>query len=331
MSVKRSPLPSQSKQTPANDYQEELKTPRRINKRTAEKKDESSDEELQNKPKNQKFDEDTSQPSLKDILNQLKSSEAAIKSEIRNDIEVLRKDVTYQIGELKGSLDAVKTEVSDLSVKVNGLETRIDEVTSIANENSKLIGSYNNIQFERNTKAINYLKQKELQNKIDIVGAKWPETMEGKNIKEEVKKLMRKYNVDMDVSLIKAAYIRKVNSLNIKVMVVEFLDFETKIRILKEKRQSKIRDGIFFDNSLTPLNGKLMSSSRKIAKEKNFKTYLNNNKICIKKSNVEVKWIESESDLEIVKLWVPNPNPNAQNNATQASSSSINLIVSSTA
>lgn len=213
--------------------------------------------------------------------------------------------------------DEIKSMEAHVERKIDerfdGLQIFIDK-TEKRLENVEVKVDVNATRLEQNTKAINYLNQKELENKIDIIGAQWPESIEKERIKEEVLKVMIKYNIDLDISKIKTAYLKNIKQLNIKIMVVEFNDFETKLKVLKEKRQSKIRDGIFFDNSLTPMNGKLMSSARKIAKEKKFKVYLNYNRICVKKSNGNIKWIESEADLEIVSSWNPNSSPKTQQN-----------------
>ncbi|KAL7041328.1 hypothetical protein ACKWTF_000730 [Chironomus riparius] len=209
-----------------------------------------------------------------------------------------------------------------LDEKFDGLQIFIDKTEERLGKIEGKVKMYD-VQVEQNSKAINQLNQKELQNKIDIMGAVWPDSLEKDKIKEEIIKLMEKYNIKIEMSKIKAAYVRKIKSLNVKVMVVEFTDFETKLNVLKQKRQSKIKDGIYFDNSLTPINGKFISSARKVAKEKNFKTYLNNNRICVRKSDDMVKYIESDADLEEVKTWDANIDPkNKKNERNQAASSS---------
>ncbi|KAL7033493.1 hypothetical protein ACKWTF_007610 [Chironomus riparius] len=223
---------------------------------------------------------------------------------------------------LSNDLKSMETKVEKkLDEKFDGLQSFIDRTEKTMGEIEVKVIAHD-IQIDQNTKAINYLNQKELKNKIDIMGVKWPETIERDKIKEEVMKVMRKYNIDLDVSMVKTAYLRNVKSLNLKVGVIEFHDFETKLRVMREKRQSKIKDGVYFDHSLTPLNGKLMGSTRKVAKEKNFKTYISNNKICIKKSKDDSKWIESEDDLELVKRWDPNSDPKAQKGDSQHATSS---------
>jgi hypothetical protein len=164
----------------------------------------------------------------------------------------------------------------------------------------------NDLKADENAKAINLLNQKDLQNKMEIVGAKWPEEIRKDQMKDEVIKVLSECKVRIDVSGIKSAYLRKSKLASGHVMVVEFADFETKMRVMKGKRQWRMKDGIYFDHALTPINGKLMGAARKIAREKNFKIYLNNNRINVKRSDNEIKMIESSADIEAVKLWPSN-------------------------
>jgi len=207
-----------------------------------------------------------------------------LSSDIKSMESNVEKKIDDRFNELQGVMEKTSKKIQDIEVKVDENDRRIDQ----------------------NTKAINLLNQKELQNKMDIVGAKWSREMKKDNIKEEVLKIIRQYKINIDDTAIKSAFMRKNGSTGMQVMVVEFSDFETKLKVMKEKRLSKTRDGIFFDNSLTPMNGKLMGAARKIAREMKFKAYLNNNRIHIRKSDDKVKWIECEADLEDVKSWIPN-------------------------
>jgi hypothetical protein len=197
-------------------------------------------------------------------------------------------------------MEGTNKKIGDMEVKIESNEKRIDQ----------------------NAKAINLLNQKELQNKIDIVGAKWSKNFAKEEIKEEVLKVMRKYKIDIDTTVIKSAYLRTNGKTGMQIMVVEFVDFETKLKVLKDKRASNIKDGIFFDNSLTPMNGKLMGSARKIAREKGFKTYLNNHKVHVRKSDNLAKCIECEEDIETVKSWAPNDDTTHHHNSSKQSTSS---------
>lgn len=241
-------------------------------------------------------------------------SDIGISNEVLYDKLINRFNVMSN--EIKAEINVVKENVE------KKIDERFNEMKEFMNKTERRLGALevkveiNDGRVDQNTKAINYLNQKELQNKIDIMGAEWPAVIEREKIKEEAFKMIRRY-VDIEMSLIKTAYLRTIQKKGIKVMVVEFIDFETKLRIMKGKRQSNNKDGIYFDNSLTPLNGKLMGGARKVSKEKNFKAYLNNGKICVRKSNDSFKWIESEADLEEVKAWLPNNDQKSQKNGKQ--------------
>jgi len=228
-----------------------------------------------------------------DMFDSLMDRFNSLSNEIKSSEINVEKKIDEKFRDLQGFIENTNKKLEDLEVKVEENDKRLDQ----------------------NTKAINLLNQKELQNKMDIIGAKWPKRIEREKIKEEVLKLMRKYNINLDAKEIKSAYVRTNSSTDMQIMVVEFADFETKLKVMKDKRASTIRDGIFFDSSLTPLNGKLMSSARKIAKDKKFKAYINNNRINVKKSDGKVKWIECEADLENIKSWTPNDDSKLQNNS----------------
>lgn len=233
-----------------------------------------------------------------DMYHSLMNRFNTLSNEIRSMEEKYEEKLDDKFNSLQGFMERTDKKLESIEERVQQNSTRSDE----------------------NSKAINLLNQKELQNKMEIVGVKWPETTNKDQMKEEVVKKLSECKIKVEISSIKSAYIKKTKLASGHVMVIEFADFDTKLRVLKEKRQQKMKDGIFFDSSLTPTNGKLMGTARKIAREKNFKIYMNNNRIHVRKSNSEVKWIESEEDLEAVKLWLPNEDKRTQKTYNDPSS-----------
>lgn len=235
-----------------------------------------------------------------DMYESLMDKFSTLSNEIKSMETSVERKIDEKFNDLQGIMESTNKKLDDIEVKVEINEKWIDQ----------------------NAKAINLLNQKELQNKMDVVGTKWPKKVAKEELKEEVLKVIRKYKIEIDAKVIKSAYLRTNGTTGMQIMVVEFMDFETKLKVMKDKRASKIKDGIFFDNSLTPMNGKLMGSVRKIAREKGFKTYLNNNRIHIRKSDSLVKCIESEEDIETVKSWAPNDNARHQYKSSDQSTSS---------
>lgn len=276
--VVRSPLSSKS----GNDKEESLK-------RKAEDDLETTNENMCDKIMN-KFNT---------LSHQIKEMELKFERKMDEKLDDKANNLSKQIKELEVNVE------KKIDEKFGEFKEFMDKTDQKLKEVEKKVEMNKNVSTE-NTRAINVLNQKELMNKIDIVGVKWSNSLKKENVKDEAKKIINKCNIKLEISDIKSAFLRNTKASRGQVMVVEFAEFETKIRVMKEKRMLKVRDGIFFDNTLTHTNVKLMIEARKIAKDKNFKAYLNNNRVCIRQSNENMKHILSEDDLEVVKLWTSN-------------------------
>lgn len=99
---------------------------------------------------------------------------------------------------------------------------------------------------------------------------------------------------------------------NHTILSVRFTDFETKLKVLREKRKIKDDSKIFFNASLTSFNRFIMSSAKKIASRKNLKVFLKNGKVNVEKLDKKLMQIESEEQLTelegyVDQLCVANP------------------------
>lgn len=255
-------------------------------------------------------DEDINRMSQDLLYDKLVSRFNTLSNQIKEMESNVERKLDEKFNNLQDYMDKTDQKIDDLKVQLESTDSRSTE----------------------NSKAINLLNQKELMNKIDIVGAKWPSTIKKESFKDEVIKLLFKCSISVNANDIKSAFLRKSKSSDRQVMVVEFVDFETKLKVMKKKRQLRSRDGIFFDHTLTPTNVKFMIDARKIAKEKNFKVYLNGHKVCIRQSDVNARYITSEEDLEAVKMWIPNvaSNTGLSRNKSVAISSSPDEINAAT-
>ncbi|KAL7014653.1 hypothetical protein ACKWTF_002456 [Chironomus riparius] len=288
------PIPMLTDQIDDDDIQEELLTPKISIKRS-----------------NLKRAGDKIERSTDDLYECIMNLGSRLSTEFKSECTSIKEELTTKLDEKFAMLD---TDMKEMNVKVKNLEESV-------NRNEK--------KLDQQGKIVNRLLQEKLQTKMEISGATIPYMNDKEKIKEEVKKIIGKFNINVETANMKTVYIKNVKAhepanevQQSQIITVEFDNFETKIRILKEKKKSRIKNGIFFGDSLTPTNRFLIGKAKKIAKEKNFMVYMSNNRINVKKSDKEIKWIEDEADLNDIKSWLPNErNVNGQSrsaNKTQA-------------
>lgn len=217
------------------------------------------------------------------LSNDIKNECGAIKNELSNKMDEKFERLNKDIDEMKG-------KIVELDVNVDKQGRRLDQQDKI----------------------LNRMLQEKLKNKMEISGVSLPYQNDRSKTKDEAIKIISKFGIRIENESIKSAHVR--NTKNNKdgetqkhqIITVEFNDFETKLRVLKEKRRSTQKNGIYFDDALTPTNKFLIGKAKKLAKEKNFMMYFSNNRINVKKSESKIKWIENESDLQEVREWTPN-------------------------
>jgi len=214
----------------------------------------------------------------------------------------------------------MQTSLSTMQVNIGEMESKIQHSNEKAEESLKLVN--------QNKAAINMLFQSKLQCKIEIVGANIDSTLQGIELISKVKHLMESFRIVINNQDIKHAFQCPNKKSGALVVVVEFLDLDTKIRVLKEKRNANNDRKIYFNNCLTPLNRYLMFKTRQVAKERNFRVFINGDQIHVKKDDQTKLIITDDSDIETIKNWIPNHRTNiAASNRSQdiPSSSQSNL------
>ena len=82
------------------------------------------------------------------------------------------------------------------------------------------------------------------------------------------------------------------------ILTVHFKDFETKLKVMRDKRNNKDDRKIFFSASLTSSNRYIMSSAKKIASKKKLKVFLIAGKVHVEKINKQLMAIEIDDDLK---------------------------------
>lgn len=89
---------------------------------------------------------------------------------------------------------------------------------------------------------------------------------------------------------------KKGSEENIQLVIVEFIDFDTKLRVMKEKRE--------LDTNRH--NHSLMGKIKDVGKAKSFAVYISNSRIYAKKNDSKFKAIECENDIQVVENWESN-------------------------
>jgi len=306
MSVKRTPPSTQMSQDPDRRSMVEFSTPM--------DQDDDIEEELLTpkvsmKRQNLKRVGEKIERSTDDLYDCIINLGTRLSQEFKSECSSIKQELTSKLDEKLGMLN---NNIEEIDAKVSKLEE------SVNRHDKKL---------DQQGKIVNRLLQEKLRNKMEINGATISQVNDRNKTKEEVIKIFGKCKIRVETASINKVYVKSVkpddstNEAQKKpIITVEFNDFETKIRVMKEKRKSNIRNGIYFNDSLTPTNRFLIGKARKIAKEKNFLMYMSNNRINVKKSDTRIKWIEDEADLNEIQGWTPNVRRESKNDNSQSSS-----------
>jgi archaellum component FlaC len=243
-------------------------------------------------------------PTLSDIMNELRRNEVARKIEslgIREDIAVLRNEVTEQISEVKTSLEEMSSKVNGLTIKVNGidnkvkdLETSVNDIAETANENKKLIGA---------------LRQDKLEKFMEIDGIKDNVFNATNDYKQLALEIITSFGISINPSEIEHAFKkeinlkRKVNDSDKKmILTVIFANINSKIRVLKAKRALTDKSTIYFNAALTYDNRNLIHKTKTIVEGK-LKVYFSRGCVRVQKKDKSEILVDEESKLAQVQNY----------------------------
>ena len=256
-------------------------------------------EELHNNAKTRRTDntvvptQTAPEPSMQDLMNELKANKVETMG-VRNDIAVLRGDVTQQINGLKSSLNAVTTKVNNLSTKVTGLDARIDTVAKIASENRKMISSY---------------KQDKLEKRMEIEGVMSDVIDKTNDYKKLAIDIIESFGINIDQNEIEHVFKKEIKLKNKvkgsdmkKILIVIFSNINTKIRVMKEKRDTKTESSIYFNQSLTVINRSLIHKAKTIVGRK-LKVYFARGCVRVQKKDKSEIIVDEESKLDDVQKY----------------------------
>lgn len=235
--------------------------------------------------------------SLHDIMREIKSSEAAREKEanaIRNDIATLRSDVTSQINNIQNSVELVTKKVEDLSNKVTEVDARVDVVAKIASENRKMVSSY---------------KQDKLEKFMEIDGVKneiFNTSIDCKNLAIDI---MKSFNISVHSDEIEHAFKKEIKlkkqidgSDKKNILMVIFKSLNSKIRVMKAKRDLKTESSIYFNQALTASNRNLIFKAKNIVGKK-LKVYFARGCVRVQKKDKSEITVDDETKLYDVQEY----------------------------
>ncbi|KAL7024430.1 hypothetical protein ACKWTF_013036 [Chironomus riparius] len=238
-----------------------------------------------------------------DMSKDDKENKEVSNFEIFQLIEKMRAENKQGINSLKNELGTKISEIqlllSHMQQRIDGMETKIQQANAKADEALKL--AY------KNKTALNMISQNLLQKRMEISGSNIDVTLKGDDLTTKIKELIESFGVTVKDHELIQTFQRTRNQpvLQTPVVVVEFKNLDTKLKVLKA-RKTAIGSKIYFDNCLTPLNRFLMYKAREVAKEKNFRVFLSGDQVHVKKDNDTNLIINDICDVDKIKSWIPN-------------------------
>ncbi|KAL7044290.1 hypothetical protein ACKWTF_001868 [Chironomus riparius] len=263
------------------------------------------------------------------------SAKRGAENKAERSINDLYDTLITKFGTLSNELKEMRNGQCQFENKLDEKMDMLNNKMNMADE--KLVAmdqkiNINEKRIDNGERAVNYLMQEKLMNRMEITGYESNSRNDKNTLLQEVIGIMRNHNIQFEADEINYVYKRTINKnkngkvVQAPLIVVDFKNFETKVRVLKEKRSSNIKNGIFFDNCYTAANRSLMGKVKKTARDKNFKVYLNNNRIHVKKSDNQIHTVEVESDLNIIESWPPNKGTYKSNTNRASTSASTSAL-----
>ncbi|CRL03365.1 CLUMA_CG016293, isoform A [Clunio marinus] len=173
--------------------------------------------------------------------------------------------------------DAINEKMEAIDIKVNKVD---DEVKILRNE----------------------MEQNKLLNFMDITGVDKLEVEKYKNnLKALAIGIFTSFNISVDSESMERVYTKLIKGGSSVVVVVVFKSFSDKLNSMKMKRESKIKNNIFFDHSMTGETRKLFMSAKKIAKTTGGKIFMLSGKIFFSNGSGNKMHLRIDSDLSKIK------------------------------
>lgn len=153
---------------------------------------------------------------------------------------------------------------------------------------------------------MNDMEQLKFENHIEIIGVSISEILANPNeIPNLATSVITKFVSDFDRSTIKNAFTRNIRSSGAPVIIVEFKDTDSKLNVMKKKKEAPV-DTIFFNDRLSTLTRALFQKTRQVVKDIGAKrAIVNHGKISIimqDDSQFKIRWFD-----DLNKYAQPNP------------------------
>jgi len=223
--------------------------------------------------------------SLKDVMDKISEAtkmQAQEFSSLRNDIATLRQDINNQIESIKHKVSNVESNIGNINSRIDGFDSKIVEIA----ETSILHG-----------KEINRMMQEKLECHMEIVGLNHEIIEKNEDVMELAIKTIASQGIAIEKNDI-ARVSKKIFNIKRKddkqykkgILNVVFKDFDKKIQVMKQKRQShtEVNKNIYFHIALTPFNRHFMYQAKEITNGK-LKVYFGRGNVrVIKKDKAEI-------------------------------------------
>lgn len=206
-----------------------------------------------------------------------------------NERNLIKEEITREIR-------SINEKIKKLEENVQAIDAKVDNVSALAQQNSKLINSLYQDKIDK-CMEIDGLQRNIIEECQDLKTLAL-ETIESFKIKIDALDIERV--IKRDIPMKESNGVRGSKAL----LIVHFKDFDTKLRVLRGRRGIKDIRGIYFNTSLTASNRSMMTRAKKIAIKKNLKVFFKNSKVHVEKENKSLMVIECDKDLNELEKYV---------------------------
>jgi hypothetical protein len=226
-------------------------------------------------------------------------------SKIMDKLNKLENDSKSNYGLLTTKINTISKDVSALK---SDLEQKIWEISNhVENNNVDLSAKIHELStvVNRNQQQINNMNQLRLNETIEIEGMETNQ-LSNNNAKLTALETIRSFNIQIEDNDIKYAYVRNIdfkkdNVTHKKIVLCAvFEKLDTKIRVLKEKRLSKIKSTVYFNHALTTQSRYIWMRAKKAAKRKGVKIFMVNGMIKVRLPCGKQRVINEINDIDII-------------------------------
>ena len=178
---------------------------------------------------------------------------------------------------------------------MQGLDNKVTDASNTAQINKKLINS---------------IMQDKLANCMEIHGISNNAIESSRDLKLLTVEIISSFNIAIDSNEIERVTTREIkkganDTANSRtLLMVHFKEFESKLRIMRTKRNIKDNRNIYFNAAMTSTHKYLMMSARRIVKNVGLKVFFKSSKVNVEKADKQLISIECDNDLLNLETYV---------------------------